>query len=386
MCPVGSTHRCVSKKHHPGSNSGGIEGMKSIKIQNLCKEFLSIRGRTVALRDVNLKIEPGTFFVLLGPSGCGKTTLLNIVAGIEKPSQGEIWIDDKPVVSSQRRIFLTPRERNIAMVFQSYALYPHMNVFENIAFPLKIAKVGKDEVKVRVKGVAKTLEISHLLKAKPSELSGGQRQRIAIGRAIVRRPNALLLDEPLSNLDAQLRTDVRGELKRLQKQLEVSTLYVTHDQTEAMILGEKMAVMRDGQIQQVGAPDKVYNDPQNIFVARFVGTPPMNLLDGKILNLAKRKLEIGTELNKDEIIVGVRPEHIYVTKEEEESLFRGRISLVSSLGTQILLYLKIGTYEVLATSFGSIPSKEGEPVGVNLDEKHIFVFDKNDGRRIKLSN
>lgn len=356
--------------------------MKSIKIQNLSKEFLSIRGRTVALRDVNLKIEPGTFFVLLGPSGCGKTTLLNVVAGIEKPSQGEIWIDEKPVVSSQQRIFLTPRERNIAMVFQSYALYPHMNVFENIAFPLKIAKVGKDEVKARVKGVAKTLEISHLLKAKPSELSGGQRQRIAIGRAIVRRPNALLLDEPLSNLDAQLRTDVRGELKRLQKQLEVTTLYVTHDQTEAMILGEKMAVMRDGQIQQVGSPDKVYHDPQNIFVARFVGTPPMNLLDGKILNLAKRKLEIGTELNRDEIIVGVRPEHIYVTKEEEESLFLGRTSLVSSLGTQILLYLKIGTYEVLATSFGSIPSKEGESVGVNLDEKHIFVFDKNDGRRI----
>ncbi|NIM96618.1 MAG: ATP-binding cassette domain-containing protein, partial [candidate division Zixibacteria bacterium] len=195
--------------------------MKSIRIQNICKNFFSLRGRTTALANVNLEIEAGAFFVLLGPSGCGKTTLLNIIAGIEKPSEGEIWIGNALAVSSKKRVFMTPKERNVAMVFQSYALYPHLNVFENIAFPLRIAKTEKSEIDFRVKEIAQTLEISQLLKAKPSELSGGQRQRVAIGRAIVRRPNVLLLDEPLSNLDAQLRINMRAELKQLQKRLGV---------------------------------------------------------------------------------------------------------------------------------------------------------------------
>jgi multiple sugar transport system ATP-binding protein len=358
--------------------------MKRIKIENIYKEFFSLRGRTVALKDINLDVEPGVFFALLGPSGCGKSTLLNIVAGIEKPTRGSIRIGDRVIVSSEERVFLTPKERNVAMVFQSYALYPHLNVFENIAFPLRIAKIDKGRINSRVREVVELLEISHLLKAKPSELSGGQRQRVAIGRAIVRRPNLLLLDEPLSNLDAQLRINMRGELKRLQKQLGVTTLYVTHDQTEAMTLGDKLAVLKDGEIQQVGTPDEVYNDPQNVFVAKFVGTPPMNVLHGEILHLVKGKPQIVSKLNPSEILLGLRPEHVRITKHEGEGKLRGRINVTALLGTQALLYLKIGVHEILSMSTADAHFREDEPVGIDFDERCLFVFSKASGKRIKF--
>ena len=358
--------------------------MKSIRIQNICKDFFSLRGRTAALGNINLEIEAGAFFVLLGPSGCGKTTLLNIIAGIEKPTEGEIWIGDALAVSSKKRVFTTPKERNVAMVFQSYALYPHLNVFENIAFPLRIAKAGKSEIDLRVNKIAETLEIAELLKAKPSELSGGQRQRVAIGRAIVRRPNVLLLDEPLSNLDAQLRINMRGELKKLQKRLGVTTLYVTHDQTEALTLGDNLAVMKDGQIQQIGAPDEVHNDPQNVFVAKFVGTPPMNLLDGEILHLIKGSLEVGHRLDPREILLGLRPEHVRIMKEEGQGKLQGRVNLTASLGTQTLLYVKTGAHQMLSMSAPDAQFREDESVGIDFDERNLFVFSRASGKRIKL--
>lgn len=355
--------------------------MIGIQIQDLSKEFFSLRGKTIALRDINLEIEQGTLFVLLGPSGCGKTTLLNIVAGLEKPTTGEIWIAERLAASSRKRTFLTPRERNVAMVFQSYALYPHLNVFENIAFPLKIAKRDKTEICRSVERVADMLEISHLLRSKPSELSGGQKQRVAIGRAIVRRPYLLLLDEPLSNLDAQLRVNMRGELKQLQRQLGVTTLYVTHDQTEAMTLGDRIAVIKDGELQQVGKPDDIYNNPENIFVARFVGTPPMNLLNSEILKVAERKLKISDRIAESEAILGVRPEHIRIN--DAEGIFHARISLIESLGVEALLHLQIEKYELLARVSGNSSFKEGDPVRVGFDKKNIHIFDK-DGKRIEL--
>lgn len=358
--------------------------MKRLKIENICKEFSSLRGRTVALKDINLDIEPGSFFVLLGPSGCGKSTLLSIVAGIERPTRGSIKMGDTVMVSSEKRVFLTPRERNVAMVFQSYALYPHLNVFENIAFPLRIAKIDKGRINSRVREVAQLLQIPHLLRAKPSELSGGQRQRVAIGRAIVRRPSVLLLDEPLSNLDAQLRTNMRGELKRLQRQLAVTTLYVTHDQTEAVILGDKLAVLKDGKIQQAGTPDEVYNDPQNVFVARFVGTPPMNVLDGEILHLVKGKLDIRDRLDPSEILLGLRPEHVRIAKEGGQGKLRGKVGLTASLGAQSLLYLTSEDQEILSTSAPDARLRVDESVGIDFDERCLLIFSKNSGERIRL--
>ncbi len=262
--------------------------MKKVTVQNIKKDFFTLRrGKIHALKNINLEIEAGSFFVILGPSGCGKSTLMNIIAGIEKPTGGEITIGDKTVVSVEKKINLTPKQRDAAMVFQSYALYPHMTVFENISFPLKIAKLNKEEINKKVNEAAETLEITALLKAKPSELSGGQKQRVALGRAIVRQPNVLLLDEPLSNLDALLRTSMRAQLKMLQKKINVTTIYVTHDQIEAMTLGDKIAVLNKGEVMQTGTPEEIYNNPQNLFTAKFMGTPPMNIIEaGKAPELA----------------------------------------------------------------------------------------------------
>ena len=236
--------------------------MKNVSLRNITKKFFTVRRGTVeALKGINIEIEAGSFFVLLGPSGCGKSTLLNIIAGIERPSEGEIDFGNKTVVSVKQKIFLSPRERDVAMVFQSYALYPHLSVRENISFPLKIAKMNKIEIEKKVGKAADILEINEILEAKPGELSGGQRQRVALGRAIVREPNVLLLDEPLSNLDAMLRITMRSELKAIQRELNLTTIYVTHDQTEAMSLGDSIAVLKEGKVQQIGTPYEVYSKP-----------------------------------------------------------------------------------------------------------------------------
>jgi multiple sugar transport system ATP-binding protein len=355
-----------------------------VKILDLRKEFLSLRGRVVALDGVSLEVDPGAFYVLLGPSGCGKTTLLNIVAGIEKPSDGEVWIGDRLVVSAGRRTFVSPRDRNVAMVFQSYALYPHMSVFDNIAFPLSIAKVDKSEIGKRVKSVAEALEISQLLRVKPAELSGGQRQRVAIGRAIVKRPALLLLDEPLSNLDAQLRVAMRRELKEIQRRMNLTTLYVTHDQVEAMTLGDRIAVMRDGHIEQAGSPDDVYNNPKTTFAARFVGTPPMNLLEGRILAAAGADVRLPEPLSTDEILFGIRPERLRVLEKGSPAVLSGVVTMVGSLGIEKLLYMRVEDQEVLAKFPGGGSFAEGEEVALAFKQTDLIFFNKRDGRRVDV--
>ena len=353
--------------------------MKGITIKNVNKNFFSLRGKISALTNINLKIDPGGFFVLLGPSGCGKSTLLNIIAGIEKLSSGEVTIDNKVVISSEKQIYLTPRERNIAMVFQNYALYPHMTVFENIAFPLKIAGVGKEEIQGRVEKTAKILEIFGLLMSKPKELSGGQKQRTAIGRAIVRRPDVLLFDEPLSNLDARLRINMRDELKELQKKLKITTIYVTHDQTEAMVLGDTVAVMKDGVIQQTGKPFDIYNGPDNLFVAEFMGTPPINLLKGEFLKIAGIDEVDGR--STDNYIMGIRPEHISIV---EKSDLCAEINFVSSLGAESLLYLTVNGHKMHTKIYGSVAFKAGDSVNIAFNRENIHIFEKESGLKVQL--
>ena len=246
--------------------------MKTLKIEELSKNF----GSTEVLKKINLEIDEGNFLVLLGPSGCGKSTLLNIIAGLETINEGKVYIDDYNVSKVE------PKDRNIAMVFQSYALYPSMNVRENMIFGLKQAKVSKEKIKEQLKKVSKFLQVDALLERKPSQLSGGQRQRVAIGRALVREPRIFLFDETLSNLDAKLRVEMRREIKKLHQQLKTTVVYVTHDQTEAMSLGTKIAIMNHGVIQQNDSPESIYNRPSNMFVADFIGSPSMNLIKGKL--------------------------------------------------------------------------------------------------------
>lgn len=354
--------------------------MNPIVVENLEKDFFTLRrGRVRALRSVDLSVDPGSFFVLVGPSGCGKSTLLNIVAGIEKPSRGTVWIGNRQVVSTEEGRFVPPRRRDVAMVFQSYALYPHMSVFENIAFPLRIGRIDGGEADRRVREIAATLEIEDLLEARPAELSGGQRQRVALGRAIVRRPKALLLDEPLSNLDALLRTSMRGELKQLQRRLEVTTLYVTHDQTEALTLGDRIAVLKDGRIQQTGTPEDIYHRPANRFVAGFVGTPPMNLLDGSLLREA---LSAAGVEDPDHVQAGLRPEHLQVVGKGEGRL-RATLQLISPLGSDALMYLDYRGRQLLAKGAGTEGFREKQEVGVDFDPDHLYVFDREDGTRIR---
>ncbi|MEM4563275.1 MAG: ABC transporter ATP-binding protein, partial [Thermofilum sp.] len=238
--------------------------MVTVRLENVSKIF---RGGVEAVRDLNLEVKDGEFMVLLGPSGCGKTTTLLMIAGVYKPSKGYIYFDDKIVND------LEPKDRNIGMVFQSYALYPHMTVYENIAFPLRLKKLPKEEIDRRVREAASMLRIENLLDRRPSQLSGGQQQRVALARAIVKRPSLFLMDEPLSNLDAKIRVEVRAELKRLQRELGITTIYVTHDQAEAMSLADRIAVMNEGRLQQVGTPDELYYKPANTFVAGFIGAP-----------------------------------------------------------------------------------------------------------------
>ncbi len=356
--------------------------MTKISIKNIKKNFFTVRrGKVEALKGINIEIESGKFFVLLGPSGCGKSTLLNIIAGIEKPSEGEIKFGDKKIVSVSDKIFLSPKERDISMVFQSYALYPHMTVFNNIAFPLKIAKLEKDEIKIKVEQAADILQIKKLLDAKPAELSGGQRQRVALGRAIVRKPSLLLLDEPLSNLDALLRISMRSELKQIQRDLQLTTIYVTHDQTEAMSLADSIAVLKDGEVIQIGNPDVIYNDPQNIFVAKFLGSPPINFFSPAILEQSNN-IEINRLSGKQDLIIGLRPEHINLVN-TDEGLLTAKVKLISSLGSESIFYLNISGKEILAKVNGEHNFNEGDTVGINFLKKHLFLFNKESGKRVK---
>jgi sn-glycerol 3-phosphate transport system ATP-binding protein len=372
--------------------------MSEIALRELRKEF---PGGTVAVHDLTLTVASGEVLVLVGPSGCGKSTALRLIAGLEKPTSGSIAIGGEDVVG------LGPRERDLAMVFQNYALYPHLNVFSNIAFPLKEQRVAKPEIEQRVRSVADMLELSELLKRKPGQLSGGQRQRVAMARALVREPRAFLLDEPLSNLDAKLRAQVRGELKTLLARLGVTSIYVTHDQVEAMTLGDRIAVLDRGRLQQLGTPDEVFDSPANLFVAAFMGSPPMNLLRGRVEGGALRAgtLELDVDGVPDgEVVVGFRPESLRLAGSGGPAL-EMQVEVVEPLGTETLVHGStegelvrpeevIGEGEELPALAGAraaiaarLGPRErppaGERVRLELDVAGIHLFDARTGRALK---
>jgi ABC-type sugar transport system ATPase subunit len=357
------------------------------------KQFSTARGMVKALRKVDLEVREGEFFIFLGPSGCGKSTLLNVTAGLEKLSGGEIYFNDQIVDSPAKRIFVPSRERNVAMVFQSYALYPHLNVFRNIAFPLQVSKEEKEKTRQAVNEVAKLLHIENLLERIPGELSGGQRQRVAIARALVRRPRAFLLDEPLSNLDVQLRTDTRTELKQLQRKFGIATLYVTHDQTEAMTLGDRIALLKDGSLIQVGTPQEMYDKPATPFAATFIGSPPMNLFPAEVteqqgriaivfggvtLKMVDEKKELLRGIRKSRILLGIRPEHITLRPAAEgEGTLAGVVKTVEPMGREDLCHVSTECGELLV--LGSEESFEmDQKVYLSFDAHRLHFFPSQD--------
>ncbi len=340
---------------------------------------------TRALEDVNITINDGEFVVLVGPSGCGKTTLLRMVAGLEDITEGEISIGDKTVND------VAPKDRDIAMVFQNYALYPHMSVFDNMAFSLKLRKLPKDEIDQKVKDAAKTLEISELLDRKPKALSGGQRQRVAMGRAIVRNPQAFLMDEPLSNLDAKLRVQMRAELGQLHTQLQTTTLYVTHDQVEAMTMGDRVAVIRKGELQQIDTPREIYLNPRNIFVAGFIGSPSMNFVYANVgLNKSSIQLNFGNDqieykgekleelkaFDNKEIVMGIRPEAFedgnYANVNEFSESLKVSVSLLEQLGSDSYIHFYKDIRPVQTEAIEEILADEGEDISV-LGDNTKFI-------------
>ncbi len=357
-----------------------------IKLENLEKGWITLRGKVTALKKVDLEIKEGEFFVLLGPSGCGKSTLLNILAGLEKPTTGKLIFGDQTVACNEEKIFMEPFERDVAMVFQSYALYPHMTIEENIQFPLTNLKPrpSKEEMKKQSDEVAELLQITDLLDRKPSELSGGQRQRVAIGRAIVRKPRIFLMDEPLSNLDAQLRTDMRAQLKSLQQELGITTIYVTHDQLEAMTLGDRIAILNEGIVQQMGTPIDVYRKPANTFIARFIGSPSMNLFSGDFdgksgLQCDDISIELPASVSSrlkehggSRFTLGIRPEDIKLTSPGAGNM-DADIKVIEHIGNENLLYafFKHGVQVVIKTEDDPGHKK----VGLKLEADRIHIFD-----------
>ena len=356
--------------------------MTTISLKNLVKKF----GDNEVVHSINLEIEDGEFIVLVGPSGCGKSTTLRMIAGLEAITSGEIVIGDRVVNN------ILPKDRNMAMVFQSYALYPHMNVFDNMSFSLKLKKVPKPEIKERVTNAARILNILDLLNRRPSELSGGQRQRVAMGRAIVRNPDVFLFDEPLSNLDAKLRTQMRVEIKELHQRVKNNIIYVTHDQVEAMTLGDRIVVLKDGHIEQVGDPMELFQNPVNTFVAGFIGNPPMNLIDGTITRKGE-KLNIsfpdGFQLpipdkpdakisDGQKIVMGLRPEDIFLEEGSdyipEDWKFDAEIIVTEPLGSETYMHLDVSGLKITGKCEGrrAVHPKDKIKLAFNLHHLHIF--------------
>ena len=338
--------------------------MASITLQNIVKEYGSGAKAVPVIHNLNAQIHDGEFVVIVGPSGCGKSTLLRMVAGLEEITGGNISIGDRVVND------LEPAERDIAMVFQNYALYPHMSVFDNMAYGLKIAKVPMDEIKTRVDKAAGILELSHLLQRKPRELSGGQRQRVAMGRAIVRQPQVFLFDEPLSNLDAKLRAQTRLEIQKLHRELGITSLFVTHDQVEAMTLAQRMIVMNGGVMEQFGTPEEVYNQPATTFVASFMGAPPMNLLS-KVPGVPVGR------------VLGIRPEHMHVLPESEGSGWLGEVEALEMLGAERLVYVRVGEERLIVRVDESTqPPAIGALVRVTARDDRLHWFHAETGLRV----
>ena len=339
----------------------------SIKFENVTKTF----GDTRVVDDLSLEIDDGEFVVLLGPSGCGKTTTLRMLAGLETVTTGDIYIGDERIND------VPTQHRDLAMVFQSYALYPHMTIAENIAYPLRVRKLDKNERAKRVNDVAAMLEIESLLDRKPRQLSGGERQRVALARAIVREPRAYLMDEPLSNLDARLRVQMRGELKRLQHQLGTTTIYVTHDQAEAMTLASRVAVMKRGKLQQFDTPLNIYNHPANRFVAEFVGSPSMNFIDGRIDGgvFMSELIRIPvTKENTNQITIGIRPEHIRVLNEPQNGAIAATVFVTELMGNETFVFLTVGTNRLIARAPAEFRADVESPVWLRIvaDKAHFF--------------
>jgi multiple sugar transport system ATP-binding protein len=350
--------------------------MGKILLKNLVKEWKNF----TAVNNIFLEIKKSEFFVLLGPSGCGKTTTLRMIAGLEEATSGEIYIGDKLVNE------LTPKDRNIAMVFQNYGLYPHMNVKENIAYPLKMRKIPKAEHEQAILQAAKKVKIEELLEKKPSQLSGGQRQRVALARAIVRKPNCFLMDEPLSNLDAKLRVSTRAEIKLLQNDLKITTVYVTHDQIEAMTMADRVAIMNQGSIVQVGTPTEIYNSPENVFVAGFIGSPPMNLLKGFVQKgcFQKESFQIkNLKLPDQEIYLGFRAEDIDIIKEKSKAQCKAKIYNLELLGDSVMLDIRIGSDKIFVKKDKNFAGKIGDEVAIATPLEKCHFFDARSGVALK---
>ena len=349
----------------------------SLEIAGINKRFGSGDKSVEVLRRVDIHVAPGEFLILVGPSGCGKSTLLNIIAGLDDPTEGEVRIGGKNVVG------MPPRDRDIAMVFQSYALYPTMSVADNIGFALEMRKMPKAERQKRIDEVAAMLQISHLLDRRPSQLSGGQRQRVAMGRALARQPQLFLFDEPLSNLDAKLRVEMRAEIKRLHQASGITSVYVTHDQVEAMTLGSRIAVMKGGVVQQLGTPDDIYNRPANTYVATFIGSPTMNLLRGAAtgghFGIQGAALNLAAPASANEVLLGVRPEHLVMNG---SAPWRGKVSVVEPTGPD--------TYVVVDTAAGSVTLRTdaqtrvqpGDSVGLAVEPANAHWFDASSENRL----
>ena len=348
--------------------------MASIELKNIEKSF----GTNKVINRFDIKISDGEFIVLVGPSGCGKSTLLRMISGLESVDMGEIYLDNKLINN------LIPSKREIAMVFQSYALYPHMDVFENMAFGLKMEKIPKNEISQKVNNAAATLQIEDLLKRKPKQLSGGQRQRVAIGRAITRNPKVFLFDEPLSNLDAALRSEMRVEISKLHKKLKTNIIYVTHDQIEAMTLADRIVVLNKGIIEQFGTPNEIYNDPNNIFVAEFIGSPKMNIIKinkeqivhSNTIDLFKNKITFENFKFKDDIYLGIRPEDISI-KDDREIKLDVKVDLVENLGFEKIIYTKLSETEIIIKSSAEISN---QPLKISFSKDKVLFFDINKNR------
>ncbi len=359
--------------------------MATVELRHVWKRF----GAVVAVQDFSLQTTDGEFIVMVGPSGCGKTSSLRMVAGLETVSEGQVLFDGQDVTDQ------LPHDRDVAMVFQNYALFPHLNVYSNIAFGMRLRKVAKSEIDARVRRAAQTLGIEDILQRRPRELSGGQRQRVALGRAIVREPRVFLMDEPLSNLDAALRMDMRAELIKLQDRLGVTTFYVTHDQVEALSMGDRIVVMLRGEVQQVGTPTALYEEPANAYVASFIGSPPMNFLDGEmsgeVLNVKGETAPLAlppavraaaAQASGPQVRLGVRPEHISLSERpvgDGVYSLQGKIDTIEPLGHTTLVRVVLPSdrhLNVLVTE--KVAMKVGEPVAAGFRPEHIYLFDQRD--------
>lgn len=354
-----------------------------VRFVNVTKRF----GKSEVVDHLNLNAEDGEFVVLLGPSGCGKTTTLRMLAGLEEVTEGDIFI------GSERVNDIPTQYRDIAMVFQSYALYPHMTVAENIAYPLRVRKITQTEIERRAKLTADMLEIGHLLARRPRDLSGGERQRVALARAIVRSPRVYLMDEPLSNLDARLRLQMRGELKRLQHELKTTTIYVTHDQAEAMTLAHRVAVMRNGLLQQFDTPINLYNRPANRFVAEFIGSPGMNFIEGKVdastwqfmadgIVIALLDAHLDKIDGRERVTLGIRPEHVSVTTEQCEGSFPALVYVTEQMGSETLVFLRLGNEKIIARASADFAAGIETSARVRFDWSKFAFFDSATGEAL----